>query len=272
MLHWLVFWNWQHSHKPLTRAFPNRSQSQTTDLSFPQQNTQSQTTDHSFPQQITQSQTTDHSFPQQITQSQSTDQSFPKQVQLFGPVVDTWLDGAHVPRWCNGGHVDVAVIKQLLNVISTTKNVDVLGVLVRQHNELGGLPCILHLQKSKIHHSFSLCFTTHTSGECLGQSYRAWEKGWSKQKLFFFLGGGGCNKWQETWHHFQVAIRSHHKQSHMQNMNLLSAKISQPRDNLTSVLCFMINRLRYMSHPCFISNNLLVSQLVFWALNHEGLY
>jgi len=49
----------------------------------------------------------------------------------------------------DGGDVDVGVIEELLDLVRPSQDEDVLGVLVREDNELRCLPSILNLKMLK---------------------------------------------------------------------------------------------------------------------------
>lgn len=73
-------------------------------------------------------------------------QGLSKEIEHLDPVIDTRLDGSHVPGAGNGGDVDVTVVQHHLDVIRATQDEHVLLVLVGQHRELEGLPGVIHLQ------------------------------------------------------------------------------------------------------------------------------
>ena len=69
-----------------------------------------------------------------------------EEVKVSLPLIHLGLDGADVPRGRYGGDVDVAVVQELLDVISVAQDEHVLAVLVGQHDELGGFPRVDHLR------------------------------------------------------------------------------------------------------------------------------
>lgn len=62
--------------------------------------------------------------------SGSAHQSFAEQFQIPEPLLDLWLDRADVTGAGDGGDIDVAVVQILLDVVGTTQNKHILGVLV----------------------------------------------------------------------------------------------------------------------------------------------
>lgn len=62
--------------------------------------------------------------------SGSAHQSFAEQFQIPEPLLNLWLDRADVTGAGDGGDIDVAVVQILLDVVGTTQNKHILGVLV----------------------------------------------------------------------------------------------------------------------------------------------
>ena len=74
--------------------------------------------------------------------------SLSKYVKLLGPFINFSFDRFAVVRTGYGWDVDITIIQNHLNVIHSTKDVNIFLVFVRDNNKLKSFPWILNLRKT----------------------------------------------------------------------------------------------------------------------------